>query len=454
MPRMPVAALILLAAVCAIYLPDLGHGFIRDDAGWVGHNELSSWSDARQLFVSETGQFRPTVSLSFALERRACGSRPMCYGLTNFALLLACAGAVFVLACAMSLETGAAIAAAALWVFNWHGISSAVLWISGRSALMIVLPGTLAAAAFVRSRWLLAAMLTGVAMFSKEEAVMLPVALLAWSAIDAYVAKRPIVTRAAVGFAVLSVLLWIVYFLLRSKSGALTAATAPAYYRLDFSVARLLSNVPEYLDRSLTFTAAVLLVFWIASRPPVRDLRPPRALVTFAAVWWISGFAITMFIPVRSSLYACLPSVGFCVLGAAILQRGWNHLPESRRALAAGAGLVLPFVLWPVYHLRNKDLVDATDVSARTMAALQRVADRRGAGTVVVLDDDRSRRASIDTAFGTGLQQAADLVVTPRLRVWMNPPPADADLGGIEAAPARPDVRLKLENGQFVETNP
>jgi len=88
------------------------------------------------------------------------------------------------------------------------------------------------------------------------------------------------------------------------------------------------------------------------------------------------------------------------------------------------------------------------------MAALQRVADRTSAGAVVVIDDDRSRRASLDTAFGTGFQQAADLVVTPRIRVWMNPPPADADLGGIGAAPARPDVRLKLRGGQVVETSP
>jgi len=451
---MPVAALILFAAVCAIYLPDVGHGFIRDDAGWVGHNELSSWPEVRQLFVSETGQFRPTVSLTFALERRACGARAMCYGLTNFALLIACAGAVFVLARALSLPSAAAIVAAALWVFNWHGISSAVLWISGRSALLIVLPAALAAAAFVRGRWLLAAMLTAVAMFSKEEAVLLPAALLAWCAIDAYLAGRPILTRPAVGFAVLSVLLWAVYFLLRSQSGALTAASAPAYYRLDFSVARLLSNGPEYLDRSLTFTAAVLLVFWIACRPAVQDMRPAGKLMSFAVVWWISGFAITMFIPVRSSLYACLPSIGFCIVAAEMLERGWNRLAEPRRALAIGAGLFLPFALWPVYHFRNKDLVDATDVSARAMSALQRVADRKGAGAVVVIDDDRSRRASLDTAFGTGFQKAADLVVTPRIHVWMNPPPADADLGGIGAAPARPDVRLKLSGGQVVETSP
>src|SRR5262245_58009880 len=131
MSRTTIAALALFAAVCAVYLPDIGHGVIRDDVGWIGHNELSSWSDARELLTTRAGLFRPAVSFSFAIERRACGTSPLCYGLTNFVLLLACAAVVAVLARAFSLPPGAAIVAAAIWVFNWHGISSAVLWISG-----------------------------------------------------------------------------------------------------------------------------------------------------------------------------------------------------------------------------------------------------------------------------------------------------------------------------------
>jgi hypothetical protein len=104
-----------------------------------------------------------------------------------------------------------------------------------------------------------------------------------------------------------------------------------------------------------------------------------------------------------------------------------------------------------VYHFRNKDLVDATDVSARTLTALQDVARRRGANTVVVLKDDRSHRASIDTALGTGLQEAVDFVVMPRVAVWMDPPPADADLGGILPAPQHADVILRLKNGELIE---
>ena len=438
--------------MCAIYLPDVGHGFIRDDVGWVGNNRLSSWSDARDLLHAQTGLFRPAVSFSFALERSACGIRPLCYGLTNFVLLIACTIGVVILARALSLSTGAAILAGAIWVLNWHGISSAVLWISGRTALLLVLFAALSAASFVRGRWILAAGFAGAAMLSKEEAVLVPAALLAWAAVESITGGRPLITRRNIGFLIASSALGLMYYVLRTRSGALTASSAPAYYRLDFSVARLLSNGPEYLDRSLTFTAAVLVLFWIVHRSPIRELvRAHTRLLWFAAIWWIFGFAVTMFIPVRSSLYACSPSIGFAVLAAAVLRDAWGRLDPRRRTRAIGAGLAIPFLLWPVYHFRNKDLVDATDVSARTVAALQRIAATKGANTVVVLKDDRSRRASIDTAFGTGLQEVVNFAVTPHIAVWMDPPPADADLGGISPVPQHADVTLRLQNGELVE---
>ena len=463
MSRTTIAALVLFAAVSAVYLPDIGHGFIRDDAGWVGPRSFRfnvrkdgqlvfSLSDANNLLTkAHAGLFRPAVSLSFAVERRACGVSPLCYGLTNFVLLIACAAAIVALAQALSLPPGPALLAAALWIFNWHGISSAVLWISGRTALLLVLFATLSGWAFVRGRWLSAAVLAGAAMLSKEEAVLLPVALLGWALVEHVREGAPLLSRRNVGFSIASLAMGLAYYVLRSHSGALTAASAPPFYRPDVSVARLLSNGPEYLDRSLTFSIAVLVLFWLVYWPGVRDAaRRHRRLLWFAAVWWVCGFAVTMFLPVRSSLYACAPSIGFSIAAAAMLYEAWRGLEAPRRMGAIGAGLAIPFLLWPVYHLRNKDLVDATDVSARMIAALQTVAEENSGRTVVVLKDDRSRRASFDTALGTGLQDAVDLLVTPRIKVWMDPPPADAELGGIPPAPAHADVTFRLSGGQVV----
>jgi hypothetical protein len=445
------------------YLPDVGHGFIRDDAGWVGPRSFRfnvrkngqlvfSLSDAANLLTkSHAGLYRPAVSASFAFERRACGTTPLCYGLTNFVLLMGAAAAIVALAQALSLPPGPALVAGAIWIFNWHGISSAVLWISGRSALLLVLFAALSAAAFVRGRWLLAAALAWAAMVSKEEAVLLPAALLGWALVEYLCERRPLITRRNVGFLVASSVVGWVHYVLRSHSGALTASSAPAFYRLDVSLGRLLSNGPEYLDRSLTFTVVLLFLFWLAYRPSVRALlREHRQFLWFACVWWVCGFAVTMFIPVRSSLYACAPSIGFSIAAAAMLGNAWGQLDERRRMQAIRAGLAIPFVLWPVYHLRNKDLVDATDVSARLIAAVQQVAEDNGAHAVVVLKDDCSHRASFDTALGTGLQEAVDLLVSPRVAVWMDPPPGDAASERAAIPPARADVTLRLRDGQVV----
>jgi hypothetical protein len=450
-PRYATAILILLIAIGAVYLPDVGHGFVRDDVGWISKSRLSSWSDARDLFKAPSGLFRPLVSASFAAERDVCGVSPLCYGLTNFGLVVGCAIGVALLARALALSWSAAILASAMWIFNWHGISSAVLWISGRTAALLVLCATFAAVSFIKHRWVTAAALTFAAMMSKEEGVLLPIALLAWATIDAVSGGRPVLSRRNVGYAVACIAAAVLYYILHVQSGALTPATAPPYYRLDFSLRRFLSNGPEYLDRSATFAVVVGLVFCIGERSSIVEAsRPHRRVFWFAAIWWVCGFAITMFLPVRSSLYACLPSVGVAIAVAAVITEAWSTLETRRRLRAVGIGLAIPFLLWPVYHARNKPLVAAAELSSRTLAALQQVALQSREGTAVLLADDRTIRPSLDTSFGTGLQEAVDLVVRPRLRVWMDPPPADAPPGRF-VSPPHVDVTLTLRDGRLVQ---
>jgi hypothetical protein len=449
-PRTATATLILLAALCVIYLPDVGHGFVRDDVGWISQNSVSTWSGAGHLFKAHAGLYRPLVSASFAFGRGVCGVSPLCYGLTNFGLLIACAIGIIAVARALSLPAPAAILAAAIWAFNWHGISSGVLWISGRTALLLVLFATFAAASFIKGRWLAAAILSFAAMLSKEEAVLLPLALLGWAFIDAVSAGESIWSRRNIGYAATSIAVAALYYVLHVQSGALTPATAPAFYRLDFSLSRLLSNGPEYLDRSATFALAVLLLLWIVERPPlIAAARTYRRILWFAAIWWITGFGITMFLPVRSSLYACAPSVGVAIAAAAVIAEASKGLDPRRRRRAIYAGLAIPFLLWPVYHARNKPLVAAAELSTRTLATLQQVAGQAREGVVVVLTDDRSHRPSLDTSFGMGLQDAVNFLVTPPPNVWMDPPPADAPPGVLQP-PAQVDIRLALKDGAFV----
>lgn len=441
------ATAILLTALCLAYLPMVGHGFVKDDVVWIARSGLADvgmwWRGA------PTGFFRPVVSLSFGLNRFACGvGHSWCYGATNFALLLACAAGVFALARALSLSLAASLAAAALWAFNWNGINMAVLWISGRTSLLLVLFATAGAAAFLRGRWMLAALLIFASMLSKEEALPLPFVLVGWAVWDGWLARQD--KRAGLlGFAAAAGLLTAVYLLLRLGSGAFTPATAPSYYRLEFSAARLIENLPRYLDRSATFSASVLFLFWcFFVRGRWQLARESRRAMVFAACWIAGGMAITLFLPVRSNLYALLPSIGVALLAARLLSDRWIELPARPARHALLAGLILPFALLPLYWARNLPSVQEARLSTRTLTALRAVAADHRPGTTVRLNDDRSARPSLDDAFGTLLQEAVNLTVTPGLTVWIDPPPKDVDPGSVDRS-RQPDVTLTLAGGTF-----
>src|SRR5580765_5851327 len=134
---------VLSCAFALVYLPDVGHGLLKDDFGWIAQSSVRSWQDVIALFrTAPTTYFRPVVSLSFAINRPVCALDSRCYGITNFCLAIACAIGVGLLARAVSVRAGAALFSAAIWIFNWHGINMAVLWISGRTALILTLFAT------------------------------------------------------------------------------------------------------------------------------------------------------------------------------------------------------------------------------------------------------------------------------------------------------------------------
>jgi hypothetical protein len=209
----------------------------------------------------------------------------------------------------------------------------------------------------------------------------------------------------------------------------------------------LAANAPAYLDRSATCAAAVTLLWLAACRPSPSSFRPaPWRILRFAVCWWCGTLALTVFLPVRSSLYACLPSVAAALSAAAVASAGWRSLSEATRRRAVLIGVLLPFVLWPVYRARGAALTREAELSTRTLEALQQVAAERGSGTVVVIRDSRTQKPTLEDSFGTLLQPAADLFVSPHISVWMEPPPASAGLAGLRA-PAHADVELTLYNG-------
>jgi hypothetical protein len=145
-----------------------------------------------------------------------------------------------------------------------------------------------------------------------------------------------------------------------------------------------------------------------------------------------------------------LPSAGVALMAAALIAGTSPSISPHAQRRAVLAGLALPIVLWPVYHSRNRNSVREAELSAQTIGALQRVAKEHGEGSVVLLRDDRSQKPSLDNAFGTLIQDAADLMVTPPIKVWIDPPPVDAALAGLQP-PSHVDIVLTLRDGRLLQ---
>lgn len=396
----------------------MGHGFISDDFAWIKAGRFAGASGLLELFRSHTGFYRPLVTLSFAANERLLGLEALGYGLTNLALALGCAAAILALTRALGMTTGAGLFAACLWLLNPHGIGMSVLWISGRTSLLLTLFAALAAHETVRGRRASAAACMLLALLSKEEAVLLPAVLLAWTRWRPDASRRFDIRR-ALGH---TWPLWLAlgaYLALRSTTGAFLPATAPPFYRPSLLPSLLFRNVLEYADRAASFPlAALVLLSLLAWRLP--RLGPAeRRCVALGLVWLVGGYGLTVFLPVRSSLYACFPSVGAVLAVAAAAGLVWAAAAPAGRRRALVAAAVVPLLLVPIYRGRNVRWVTPADVSARVIEDLRAAAIPEGHALLL-----RDENALVARAFGTLVEEALRVALDrPSLHVWLEPPP-------------------------------
>jgi hypothetical protein len=426
------AAAILLAILIAIYGPGIGKGFVKDDVVWVGANHVTSWNDVRALLFRTDGFYRPVVAATFAVDRAVYGLAPFGFGVTNLCLLLLGACALAYLAVSLGLRPAMAVVVAGVWALNFHSVNMAVLWLSGRTALCVVIAALLAAAGVVRRRPIAAGVAVLVAMLAKEEAVMLPFILSGWVWVlagDRSQARAREVAR-------LTWPAWIalaIYLALRLQTAAMMPMTAPDAYRFVLSPVALVANALEYLDRACTFSVIVAIVaHLIAWQRPV--LTPAiRRIVPLAALWFAGTLALTIFVPNRSSLYALLPSVAPALVTGFLLQQLWDALnPAIHRRLVAAA-VVLPLMLLPVYWSRNMRWVEIAELSSETFAAVQRVIRDRPDVDLLLFRDDRSTRRSFADTYDQLLPVAVQLAAGREIRSEMLAP-GNERTGGVVIA--------------------
>jgi hypothetical protein len=465
--RLPaVAAVLLLAAVVAAYLPYVGAGFKQDDFGWIASSRVRHAADWIALLGRNTGFYRPAVAATFAADELAFGMQPFGYGLTNLALALGCLGAIAGLGRSLGLARGAALAAGAVWALNFQGVNMAIVWTSGRTALLLVLFASLAARASVGRNTAAAVLFTLLAMLSKEEAVVLPVLLFVWSALaDERDRGSGIGSEGAPRFALRAALkqTWplvlplAVYVLLRAFSGAFGPLSAPVYYRLTLAPLTVLDNAAKYLDFAATWPTLVVLLASVVAAVVPRPARPQARVVLLGVIWLGGGYAITLFLPVRSPLYACFPAVGTSLAAAALLEAAWSRSTARGRTRLVATGLVLPFVLLPVYWSRNVRHAKGAELSARWLNDLQAAHLELAPDQVLVLQDDPRLHPTerLPAAFGTLYDVALRDTFGHPVRAWIEPPPDGWEMAGIQPPdPAAPRVVFALRGGHLVRVSP
>jgi len=394
------------------------------------------------VFSTNVGFYRPLVTLSFAIDRGIWNLDPRGYALTNLVLLVSDAGLLFVLARRLSLPSSAALFASAAWMFNFHGINMGLLWTSGRTALLLCLFSLAAVLAWFRGRRLAAALLTLAAMLCKEEAVMMPPLLLLVDLLTA--GGRAMSIRTALRR---SWPLWAVaaiYLIVRAQTGAFGLSDAPEYYRLTFDPRLVIRNAAEYLDRGATWAAvAGMFVFLVAPKgTPLND--EERRVIRFGSVWFALMFAVTVFVPVRSSLYAVAPSIGSALAAATLASRAQRAAPR-RFAVVSTALIAVLAVLIPVYRMRNHGLTDPADLSTQATAELQRAARGRPGVREILLLDDADAAVTLDDAFGALIPEAVQLFVSPDVHVSTSNDRSAVDAGNEDV------MVFRLRDGRVVQ---
>ena len=455
------AAAVLVAILIAIYGPGIGKGFVKDDVVWVGNNHVTSWADVRAMLVRTDGFYRPLVAATFAIDRAVYGVEPFGFGVTNLALLVAGAFALAYLGTTLGLSPTAGVIAAGVWALNFHAVNMAVLWLSGRTALCVVIAALLAAAAVVRRHPLVAGGMALLAMFAKEEAVMLPLILSGWAWVLAgegtQLHARPATPKPAARSGDVVRLTWptwiavAIYLALRAQTGAMTPVTATASYQFVTAPGALAANALQYLDRACTFSAIVLIAAHLLAwrRPSMtRDL---KRMAILAAIWFAGTFALTIFVPNRSSLYALLPSIAPALVAGFLLQRLWDVSISSQHRRLAVAAVAVPLLLLPVYWDRNVRWVEIAELSSDTFNVVRRMNRERPDVDLLVFRDDRSTRRSFANAYDALLPDAVRLAAGRDIRAELEPPggPDRSSQGGPDGPPLRA-VRIVLKDGQVV----
>lgn len=295
--------LVALLALAA-YVGTVQYQFVWDDLLMLAHSgRLQTLGNLPAFlgndFTTLTGgaieghYFRPTLAASLAGDATLWGLHPAAFHLTN--VLLHAAVTLLVVALVRSLNCGGGVAVLAGILFALHPVHvEAVAWVSARQELLLGLAAIGSVLAYRRwtpkgwgHAWGVAALaLYGLALLSKEPAIVLPLLLMAS---DLH-GPPPNVPQAAVAWRAVSLRALPFWGL----SFAFVVLRLPALWALggtSLSLSGLWQRVPGALE---TLARYVLLGLAPVHMQPIHALHRPASI---ASPWPIVGLLLALLLP-------------------------------------------------------------------------------------------------------------------------------------------------------------
>jgi hypothetical protein len=214
----------------------------------------------------------------------------------------------------------------------------------------------------------------------------------------------------------------VVYCAFRMSSGAMTPATAPSYYLFSFSPLVVFRNLLEYVDRGASVFAGALVIALVTTRRRLQCASERQQLLVACAIWFAGGYALTLFLPVRSSLYALFPSVGAALACAASIETLVEGAPNPKQALFRFASVTVGViaVTIPVYRARNGRYVEPARFSERALTTIHSDVVAAPLRSTIVLHDVADPMSSFAGAFGSF---AGDAILLHSSRRYLIPFP-------------------------------
>jgi len=396
----------VLAAFCAAYFPFLGGGVLTDDfahlmrqRGWPSFTEVVSTPDP-------FGFYRPAVQASFWVNAHLFGFEPVAFRAINLFLHLTCIACVYRLACKLSLSSRASLLATLAFALTPKANSIAVLWISGRTDLMMALFCLMALLAWLRwrasrkTKWVLASVFCYVlAVLSKESAFLLPVLLPLLPTDEARAGQADIPVIVAM------ILCGVIVFVLRAHFGAMMPLTSNAHYALIQPLARWTRNLENYSGRVVPSALGVLLLValpgWLLNRDLSQwDTEVFRRYLLFGVAWFVIFILPVLPIVARSELYLYFPGIGLALFVARIVDM---TVSDRRRQWLMACSLAMYVVLFGAYQMsRSLVLSNDLDFSAALMSSLRTELEGYGGHVWLIPQDGETLQLFADSVGGYG----------------------------------------------------